>query len=429
MTLEQTMAPSIAETSGGRVIIEQLMEQRLRVLSGEQQDRRFFALDKSAELGPTRYTERSTGRTIDVWCTNDYLGQSLSGTVIGAARDVITACGVGTGSVRSISGTTSLHFDLERAIAEFHGKQAALVFNSGFICNESCLYVLGKCIPGLVILSDEKNHASMALGIINSRAEKVIFRHNDVDDLEAALKRLPRERPKLIVFESVYSMDGTVSPIEKVVALAKRYNALTYLDEVHAVGMYGPTGAGISQELGVQDEIDIVQGTFGKALGTIGGYVATTSLIREFLIQHAPGFIFSTSMPACIIAASLQSLREIASAVELRKAHRANVQKVRTLLDSDGHVVMSKASHIIPVFVGSAALATRATMTLLERHRIFVQAIKPPSVKQGEERLRITPLPQHSDAQIGRLRDALAELRRELPPLARHETTLEGAGL
>jgi 5-aminolevulinate synthase len=396
------------------VTIEHWMEERLQALRDEHQDRRFFALDKSRALGPTRYAERGTGRVIDVWCTNDYLGQSLSPAVSEAALRVIAESGIGTGSVRSISGTTSLHFELERELAKFHGKEAALLFNSGFICNESCLYVLGKSLPGLVIFSDEKNHASMAQGIIHSRAEKVVFRHNDVEHLEAALKRVPRERPKLVVFESVYSMDGTVSPIREIVALSKKYGALTYLDEVHAVGMYGPTGAGVSQELGVQPEIDIVQGTFGKALGTIGGYVATTSLMREFLVQHAPGFIFSTSMPAAVIAASLQSLGEIVDAVELRQAHRANVKKVRALLQSDGHVVMSEASHIIPVFVGSASLATRATAALLEKHQIFAQAIKPPSVKRGEERLRITPMPQHSDEQIQRLRRALADVRQEL---------------
>jgi len=390
--------------------IEHLMGERLKALRDEQQDRRFFALDKSRELGPTRYKERGTGRVIDVWCTNDYLGQSLSPTVSDAALRIIAESGVGTGSVRSISGTTSVHLELEGAVAKFHSKEAALVFNSGFICNESCLYVLGRNIPGLVILSDEKNHASMAHGIINSRAEKVVFRHNDVEHLEAALKSIPVERPKLVVFESVYSMDGTVSPIREVVALAKKYGAMTYLDEVHAVGMYGATGGGVSQELGVQGEIDIVQGTFGKALGTIGGYVATTSVIREFLIQHAPGFIFSTSMPTGVIAASLQSLKEIVDAVELRKAHRANVQKVRDLLELDGHVVMSKASHIIPVFIGIATLATRATALLMEKHRIFAQAIKPPSVKSGQERLRITPMPQHSDEQVQRLRHALAEI-------------------
>lgn len=394
--------------------IENFMKERLQALQDEYQDRRFFALDKSAELGPTRYAERSTGRVIDVWCTNDYLGQSLSPAVSKAALRIIADCGIGTGSVRSISGTTSVHFELERALAKFHGKESALLFNSGFICNESCLYVLGKSLPGLVIFSDEKNHASMAQGIIHSRAEKVVFRHNDAEHLEAALKRVPRDRPKLVVFESVYSMDGTVSPIREFVELSKKYGALTYLDEVHAVGMYGPTGAGVSQEVGVQSEIDIVQGTFGKALGTIGGYIATTSLIREYLIQHAPGFIFSTSMPAAVVAASLESLNEIVGAVELRRAHRANVQKVRTLLEGDGHVVMSKASHIIPVFVGSAALATRATATLLEKHQLFVQAIKAPSVKLGEERLRITPMPQHSDEQIQRLRHALSAIRREL---------------
>jgi 5-aminolevulinate synthase len=386
------------------------VEARVRQLKQNQGYRWLFALDKSASLGPTRYRDVSRDREVDVWCTNDYLGQSVSPSVISAATSVAARVGIGSGSVRSISGTTSLHVELENAIARFHRKEAGLVFNSGFICNESCLYILGKHIPNVMIFSDEKNHASMAHGIINSRAEKVIFRNNDVEHLSWCLAQAPRERPKIIAFESVYSMDGTVSPIAQIVELAAKHDALTYLDEVHAVGMYGPTGAGVSEQLGVQSQVDIVQGTFGKAFGTIGGYVATSSALKEFLVQHSPGFIFSTSMPAAVVAASLQSLSEVSQNPGLRERHQARVAMVRARLKAQGHVVMSEQSHIVPVYMGSAEVATAATRCLFEEHSIFVQAIKPPSVRVGEERLRVTPMPQHSEEQIDRLCFALAAI-------------------
>lgn len=357
----------------------------------------------------------STQRKITVWCSNDYLGMGQSSIVRAAMHRAIDDAGAGSGGTRNISGTTHYHVELEAELADLHRKPAALLFTSAYVANDTTLATLAKLLPGLVVFSDEKNHASMIEGIRHGSARKEIFRHNDVNDLERLLQEYPRQTPKLIAFESVYSMDGHISPIEKICDLAERYNAFTYLDEVHAVGLYGLRGGGIAERDGQMGRVDIINGTLAKGFGVMGGYIAASRDCCDAIRSFASGFIFTTSLAPAIAAGALASVRHLKSSRIERAHHQERARVLKTRLMGIGLPVMDNPSHIVPVFVGDPVRCKAITDALLEQHDIYVQPINYPTVPRGTERLRLTPTPQHSDAHIGRLCQALGELWRECP--------------
>jgi 5-aminolevulinate synthase len=325
-------------------------------------------------------------------------------------HEAIEECGAGAGGTRNISGTNHYHVLLEAELADLHGKESALLFNSGYMSNWASLGTLGANIPGLVILSDAKNHASMIEGIRHSKAQKVIFRHNDLADLERQLAALPKDAPKLVAFESVYSMDGDIAPIAGICDLADRYGAMTYIDEVHAVGMYGPRGGGVAEREGLMDRITFIEGTLAKAFGVMGGYVAGSAAAIDFIRSYASGFIFTTALPPALAAGALASIRHLKSSEAERNAQRANVAKVRRLLDARGIPHMPNPSHIVPVMVGNAAKCKWISDILLDNYGVYVQPINYPTVARKSERLRITPSPLHCDQDIERLVHALNDL-------------------
>jgi 5-aminolevulinate synthase len=353
-------------------------------------------------------------RPITVWCSNDYLGMSQHPKVVAALREAAEQAGVGSGGTRNISGTTHYHVQLEREISDLHRKEAALLFTSGFISNDATLSTLAKILPDLVIFSDALNHASMIEGIRRGGAEKRIFRHNDVADLEAQLVSVERDRPKLIAFESVYSMDGHFGDIAAICDVAERFNALTYIDEVHGVGLYGPRGAGVAARDGAMQRIDIIEGTLAKAYGVMGGYIAADAEIVDCIRSFAPGFIFTTSLPPAIAAAVLASVRHLKESEAERTALHERAARLKRLLAGAGLPVMASPSHIVPVFVGDAALCKAVSDALLRDHAIFVQPINYPTVPRGAERLRFTPSPNHTDALMDDLVRALDQVWTEL---------------
>jgi 5-aminolevulinate synthase len=353
-------------------------------------------------------------RPITVWCSNDYLGMGQHPTVLAAMHEAIDTAGAGSGGTRNISGTTHYHVELEAELAELHGKEAALLFTSAYVANDTTLATLRKLLPGLVILSDAKNHASMIAGIRNGGGEKVIWRNNDLADLESKLAKVDRDRPKVIAFESVYSMDGNMAPIGAICDLAKKYGALTYLDEVHAVGLYGPRGGGLAQRDGVMQRVDIINGTLAKGFGVMGGYIAGTRDLCDAIRSYAPGFIFTTSLAPAIAAGAVASIRHLKASGAERERHQERVRALKRRLLAAGLPVMDNPSHIVPLLVGDPVLTKRITDALLERFAIYVQPINYPTVPRGTERLRITPQPQHSDADIDRLVVALSALWTEL---------------
>lgn len=352
-------------------------------------------------------TDDGDTRDVVVWCSNDYLGMGQSPCVTGAMKQAIDDVGAGAGGTRNISGTTHYHVELEASLADLHDKESALLFTSGYIANQATLATLGKILPGLIIFSDALNHASMIEGVKGAKCEKHVWRHNDVAHLEELLKAAPKDAPKLIALESVYSMDGDIGPLEAVCDLADKYNALTYLDEVHAVGLYGLRGAGIAERDGLLDRFDIIEGTLGKAFGVMGGYIAADEVIVDAIRSWAPGFIFTTSLAPALAAGARASVEYLKSAYHLREQHQERAATLKARFHEAGIPVLDSVTHIVPVHVGDPVLCKRMTDELLDIHGIYVQPINYPTVPKGTERMRLTPTPMHDDAMMDELLDAV----------------------
>ena len=389
-----------------------IFEEALRSVRNEGRYRIFTEIEYKVGQAPYAYSKK-LDKQIIVFCSNDYLGMSQHPIVISALVETTQKCGVGAGGTRNISGTSSYIVELESELASLHNKEAALVFTSGYVSNQATLATLAKIMPDCVIFSDELNHASIIQGIRESRLVKQIFSHNNLDHLESLLKQYPLSKPKLIVFESAYSMLGDVTHIEAICALSEKYNALTYIDEVHSVGLYGEGGAGMAEKLGVMDRIDIVQGTLAKAYGVIGGYITAKSVIVDAIRSLASGFIFTTALPPAIAAAATASIRYLRNNEEVRQRHQESVKKVKNGLQKFGISFLEYGTHIIPVMINDPFLVKKVAEDLLNLHGIYVQHINFPTVPRGKERLRITPSPLHTDQMIEKLIVGIADVLRK----------------
>ncbi len=399
------------QRSGG-VNYDQVFDSAIERLHSEGRYRVFIDIlrNKGAYPNARCFAGHNGPKPITVWCSNDYLAMGQHPKVIAAMEEALHDVGAGSGGTRNIGGNTHYHIQLEQELADLHGKDGALLFTSGYVSNDATLSTLAKILPGCVIFSDELNHASMIAGIRNSGADKKVFRHNDVEHLEELLAETDPALPKLIAFESVYSMDGDVAPIHAICDLAEKYNALTYIDEVHAVGMYGPRGGGITDRDEAAHRIDIIEGTLGKAFGVMGGYIAADTRIIDVIRSYAPGFIFTTSLSPVLVAGVLASVRHLkASSVE-REGQQAAAARLKELFRDAGLPVMASTTHIVPLMVGDPVRAKKVSDILLAEYGVYVQPINFPTVPRGTERLRFTPGPAHSEAMMVDLTKALVEI-------------------
>lgn len=381
-------------------------------IKAEGRYRVFATLERIAGKFPVAnyYAPDGSRREVTIWCSNDYLGMGQHPKVIRAAQEAIEACGTGAGGTRNISGTTKYHVMLEASLADLHRKEAALVFSSGYVANEGALSTMGKLLPGCVMFSDALNHASMIHGIRDSKQEKHVYRHNDLEHLETLLKSVDISRPKIIAFESVYSMEGDIAPIKEICDLAERYNALTYLDEVHAVGLYGPRGGGVAEERGLLDRIDVIEGTFGKAYGAMGGFITGRAALVDAVRCYTSGFIFTTSLPPAVLAAALASVEHLKTSDVERLRARRNVKLLKDRLDQAGLPYLKGESHIVPLVVGEPNCCREVCDILMRQHNLYVQPINYPTVPKGTERLRLTATAAHSTEQVAFMADVLQNL-------------------
>jgi 5-aminolevulinate synthase len=394
---------------------EQFFRDRIAALKQEGRYRVFADLEREAGRFPrARCHLDGRVREITVWCSNDYLGMGQHPEILRAMHAAIDGCGAGAGGTRNISGTNHNHVLLEQELAALHRKEAALIFGSGWVANMTTLSTLGRMLPNCLVLSDAKNHNSMIEGIVHSKAEKRVFRHNDVADLDRILGEYEPARPKVVAFESVYSMDGDISPIGDICDVAERHGAMTFLDEVHAVGLYGRHGAGVAERDGEMHRITVIQGTLAKAFGVVGGYIAGSAAMCDFVRSYGTGFIFSTAMPPAVAAGALASVRWLKDHDEVRERHQERAATLKRRFAEAGLPVMPSASHIVPVLVGDPLLCKAACDELMRRHFIYVQPINYPTVERGTERLRFTPTPLHTDADMDTLVAAMRDVWRRL---------------
>jgi 5-aminolevulinate synthase len=390
---------------------EAYFRRQLEGLHREGRYRVFADLERKAGSFPRAKHHHPDGAgEVTVWCSNDYLGMGQHPKVVGAMVETATRVGTGAGGTRNIAGTHHPLVQLEQELADLHGKQASLLFTSGYVSNQTGIPTIAKLIPNCLILSDALNHNSMIEGIRQSGCERQVFRHSDMAHLEELLIAAGPDRPKLIVCESLYSMDGDIAPLARICDLAERYGAMTYVDEVHAVGMYGPRGGGIAERDGVMHRIDILEGTLAKAFGCLGGYIAGSADIIDAVRSYAPGFIFTTALPPAICSAATAAIRHLKTSSWERERHQDRAARVKAILNAAGLPVMSSDTHIVPLFVGDPELCKQASDLLLEQHGIYIQPINYPTVAKGTERLRITPSPYHDDGLIDQLADALLQV-------------------